>query len=77
MGSNRGPDVCILSRIILEDRGLPLKEIETPLEQLSAVLDAFRGHKTLYFNGGGLHRYLAIQYSLATPGLNVRLRTSY
>lgn len=67
MGSNRGPDVRIFSRLILKDRGRPLKEVETPLELFRSVLDAFRGHKTLYFNGGVLHRDISQSNILLRP----------
>ena len=66
-GSNRGPDVRVFSRLILEDRGHPLKEVETPLELFRSVLDAFRGHKTLYFNGGVLHRDISQSNILLRP----------
>lgn len=41
----------IFSRIILEDRGRPLKEVETLLELLRSALDAFRDTKRFIFMG--------------------------
>lgn len=53
----------------VKDRGRPLKEVDTPLELFrSVLLDEFRGHKTIYFNGGVLHRDISQSNIPLRPG---------